>query len=422
MAIVGTGISGLVAAPLLHHDHNLTLFEANSSIGGHTNTIEVDLDGMVYPIDTGFIVFNDWTYPNFITLLDRLNVASQPSTMSFSVRCEHTGLEYNGTTINSLFAQRTNLFRPSFCRMVRDIVRFNREAPALLHEPGDGPTIGQYLQTQRYSDEFIRYYILPMGAAIWSASTETVRACPAHFFVQFFHNHGMLSVDNRPTWRVVKGGSYQYVKALTRPLRDRIRLNSPVRSIVRTAEAVEIASDEWVAIGQVQRRREQFDHVILAVHSDQALSLLKHPTRQEREILGAIPYQENEAVLHTDASLLPTRRLAWASWNYHILKTGKDRVAVTYHMNQLQGIQAPKEFCVTLNRSDDIDPSTIIERITYHHPSFTSAAVAAQQRHHEINGVNRTSYCGAYWSYGFHEDGVKSALAVCRLFDKDLSS
>ncbi len=422
IAIVGSGISGLVAASLLQRDHDITVFEANGYMGGHTNTVEVDWHGVTYPIDTGFIVFNDWTYPNFIRLLNRLGVASEPSSMSFSVKCETTGLEYNGTSLNRLFAQRTNLLRPTFYRMIRDILRFNREAPRLLEQPGEGPSLGAYLDANGYSETFARHYILPMGAAIWSACTDDVRAMPMRFFVQFFHNHGMLSVERRPVWRVISGGSYQYVNALTRPFRDRIRLNSPVHAIVRGANHVEITSDERLRDGQTQRRVESYDHVIVASHSDQALSLLKQPTPLERDILGAMPYQENEAVLHTDHSVLPKRRLAWAAWNYHLLRSGKDRVAVTYHMNQLQNLTAPAEFCVTLNRSDDIDPARIIKRMTYHHPRFTAAAVAAQQRHGEISGVNRTSYCGAYWSYGFHEDGVKSALAVCKPFGKDLTS
>lgn len=414
VAVVGSGISGLVAAYLLHGRHRVTLFEAGNYVGGHTNTIDVEWNGSAYAIDTGFIVFNDWTYPNFIRLLDRLRVASEPSSMSFSVRCDSTGLEYNGTSLNRLFAQRSNLFRPSFWRMIRDILRFNREAPTLLEQVDAGGSLGAYLDRYGYCDEFVRHYIVPMGAAIWSASTDDVRAMPIRFFVQFFHNHGMLSVDRRPVWRVVSGGSHQYVKALTASFRDRIRLRTPVCSIARTADQVEVTSEERLPDGRTQRRTESFDHVILAVHSDQALPLLKQPTAQEREILGAMPYQENEAVLHTDASLLPTRRLAWASWNYHLLRGGKDRVAVTYHMNQLQNVSAPVEFCVTLNRTDAIDPARIIKRIPYHHPRFTSAAVAAQARHAEISGVNRTSYCGAYWGYGFHEDGVNSALAVCK--------
>ena len=421
IAIVGTGISGMVAAHLLHRDHDVTVFEEAHYVGGHSNTVDVTVDGQTYAIDTGFIVFNDWTYPNFMALLNRLGVESQPSDMSFSVKCERTGLEYNGTTLNALVAQRRNLFRPSFHRMVLDILRFNREALELLDREEDGLTLGSYLSANGYSDAFVQYYVLPMGAAIWSAGAESMRSFPARFFVRFFHRHGMLSVNRRPTWRVIRGGSREYVKALIRPFRERIRLNCPVRTVERRSGSVEVVSEERRSDESARRRTEQFDQVVFAVHSDQALAMLKRPSPRERDILGAIGYQENEAVLHTDASLLPNRKSVWASWNYHILSGGKDRVAVTYHMNTLQGLRAPREFCVTLNRSEDIDPAAIIRRITYHHPHFTTASVAAQRRHHEIDGVDRISYCGAYWGYGFHEDGVVSALAVCRRFGKELS-
>ncbi|MEQ1792702.1 MAG: FAD-dependent oxidoreductase [Nitrospira sp.] len=418
IAIVGTGISGMVAAHLLHRDHELTVFEAADYIGGHTNTIDVARDGRTFAIDTGFIVFNDWTYPNFVALLNKLGVESQASEMSFSVMCEQTGLEYNGTSMNTLFAQRRNLFRPSFYRMIRDILRFNREALDLLDQPEPGPSLGSYLTAKGYSREFSEQYIVPMGAAIWSADQATMQEFPARYLVQFFRNHGMLSIDQRPTWRVVRGGSQRYMETLVAPFRDRIQLNAPVESITRQPDSVEIG----VTVHGRQTQLMRFDHVILATHSDQALSTLADPSTTEREILGAIPYQDNEAVLHTDTSLLPRRKLAWAAWNYHLLRNQPDRVVVTYHMNRLQGLTAPHEFCVTLNHTQAIDPRKIIRRITYHHPVYSPAAVAAQKRHGDISGVNRTSYCGAYWGFGFHEDGVKSALAVCRPFGKDLSS
>ncbi len=418
IAIVGTGISGMVAAHLLHRDHELTVFEAADYIGGHTNTLDVAMDGRTFAIDTGFIVFNDWTYPNFIALLNKLGVESQTSDMSFSVKCERTGLEYNGTSLNTLFAQRRNLLRPSFYRMIRDILRFNREALGLLDEPDPGPSLGSYLAANGYSREFIEQYIVPMGAAIWSADHATMQEFPARYLVQFFKNHGMLSVDQRPTWRVVRGGSQRYMETLVAPFRDRIQLNAPVESITRQPDFVEIG----VTVQGRQIQLSRFDHVILATHSDQALAMLVDASPAEREILSAIPYQDNEAVLHTDASLLPRRKLAWAAWNYHLLGNQPDRAAVTYHMNRLQGLAASHEFCVTLNHTQTIDPRKIIRRITYHHPVYSSAAVAAQKRHGDISGVNRTSYCGAYWGFGFHEDGVKSALAVCKMFGKDLSS
>ena len=377
--------------------------------GAHT-TIDVEHQGHTYALDTGFIVFNDWTYPNFIALLDRLQVASQPSDMSFSVRCERTGLEYNGATLNRLFAQRRNLLRPSFYRMIRDILRFNRESLELLDDPGTGPSLGTYLERNRYSQAFIQHYIVPMGGAIWSAGHATMWEFPARYLVQFFKNHGMLSVNQRPTWRVVTGGSQRYVEKLVRPFRDRIRLQFPVESISRGPGWVEVRGRDCGG----SYRTEQFDGVILACHSDQALGLLADPSPLEKDILGAIPYQQNEAVLHTDRSLLPRRRLAWASWNYHLSAVRPDHALVTYHLNQLQGLSASCEFCVTLNHTDTIDPSAILKRLIYHHPRYTPEAIAAQRRHGEINGKNRTFYCGAYWGFGFHEDGITSAMAACR--------
>ncbi|MDZ7622743.1 MAG: FAD-dependent oxidoreductase [Candidatus Competibacteraceae bacterium] len=405
IAIIGTGISGLTAAWHLHREHRLTIFEANDYIGGHTNTVEAEFWGKTYAVDTGFIVYNDWTYPNFIQLLDQLGVASQRTLMSFSVRCERTGLEYNGQDLNTLFAQRFNLFRPSFHRMLRDILRFNREAPALLE--GDGEiSLNDYLREQRYSREFIEQYIIPMAAAIWSAEPGLMGEMPARFFVQFFKNHGLLSVNQRPQWRVIQGGSRNYVGPLTAPFRDRIRLNCPVEWVRRQPNHIQIKTRH----GPVER----FDEVVIATHSDQALRLLADPTPREREILSAIPYQENEAVLHTDTRLLPRRKLAWAAWNYHLAAQPQTRVAVTYNMNILQNLDAPITFCVTLNPSQTIDPARVLYRTTYHHPVFTEAGVRAQARRAEISGVKNTWYCGAYWSYGFHEDGVNSGLAVAR--------
>jgi len=302
--------------------------------------------------------------------------------------------------------------------MIRDILRFNKESLDLLAQPDPGPSLGSYLESNGYSQAFVDHYIVPMGAAIWSASHTMMREFPARYLVQFFKNHGMLSVDERPTWRVIVGGSQRYVEKLTAPFRDRILLNSPVESIGRYPDHVEIRSN-------CQRREDRtmhFDHVVIATHSDQALSLLTDPSPGEQEILGAIRYQENDAVLHADASLLPRRKRAWAAWNYHLLPAQPDRAVVTYHMNRLQSLDAPHEFCVTLNYSARIHPDRILKRIRYHHPVYSPGAVAAQKRHREISGVNRTSYCGAYWGYGFHEDGVKSGPAVCAPFGKDLAS
>jgi predicted NAD/FAD-binding protein len=408
IAVIGSGIAGMVAAYRLCRDHEITVFESGCHIGGHTHTVDVLAEGRPYAVDTGFIVHNDWTYPNFVALLKELEVAWQPSDMSFSVRCETSGLEYNGTSLNSLFAQRLNLIRPSFLRMVADILRFGSSAPALLAIQAADISLGDYLQENGYSRYFIQNYIIPMGAAVWSSRPADMLDFPARFLVEFFANHGFLSVNNRPTWRVVRGGSREYVKRLTAPYAARIRLSTPVASVQRQAHQVSLRLKD----GSV----EHFDQVFIACHSDQALALLSDASPAEREILGAISYQGNEALLHTDTRLMPRRRLAWAAWNYHIPKDPVERVAVTYNMNILQSLQAPVQFMVSLNRADQIDPAKVLGSYTYHHPVFTAAAVAAQKRRHEINGARRTYYCGAYWSYGFHEDGVRSAQASLEEF------
>jgi len=410
VAVIGTGIAGNVAAYHLARNHEVTVFEADNRIGGHTNTLSVEHAGREYAVDTGFIVFNERTYPNFIQLLDELDVGWQDSDMSFSVQDEKTGFEYNGSTINSLFAQRSNLFRPSFYRMIREILRFNKEAPRLL-EPGAPPvSLDEYLASGNYSREFIERYIIPMGAAIWSAKPAVMGKMPARFFIRFFHNHGMLSVNDRPVWRVIRGGSNAYVEKLVAGHRDRIRLNSPVESVRRSRTHVDVK-----VRGQA---RERFDYVFMACHADQALAMLEDPATDEAQVLGKFQYQVNEAVLHTDETLMPRHRRAWAAWNYHIPAGGQERVALTYNMNILQGIAAPVQFCVTLNHGRAIDAEKIIRRIGYSHPVFTQDAVAAQQRHAEINGACRTYYCGAYWRNGFHEDGVVSALNALRHFEE----
>ncbi len=412
IAIIGSGIAGNVAAHHLHREHDITVYEAGSHAGGHTHTHEVEQGGRSYAVDTGFIVFNDWTYPNFIALLDELGVGWQASRMSFSVRDEASGLEYSGTTLNTLFAQRMNLLRPSFLGMVRDILRFSREAPVLLGQLGGELPLGEVLERGGYGRAFVRRYIVPMGAAIWSTSPEAMLRFPARFFIRFLHNHGMLSVNERPVWRVIRGGSTRYVEKLVAPFRDRIRLRAPVEWIRRLPGQVIVKTRDGVA--------ERFDAVFVACHSDQALRLLADPAQSEREVLGTIPYQENEAVLHTDSRLLPRKRLAWAAWNYHVLPEARERVALTYNMKILQGLEAPEPFLVTLNRSDAVDPAKVLRRITYHHPLFTPAGVAAQARQAELNRGRRTYYCGAYWRNGFHEDGVVSALAALAHFREDI--
>ncbi len=416
IAIIGSGIAGNVVAHHLYRHYDITVFESNQHIGGHTHTHSIEWDGESHEIDTGFIVFNNWTYPNFIALLRKLSVDTRPSTMSFSVRNETTGLEYNGTSLNGLFAQRRNIFRPFFLRILKEIVRFNRDAPKLLASKLE-ISLGEYLVAENYGQEFIRNYLIPMAAAIWSARPSQILAVPAHFFVRFFHNHGMLSVDNRPEWRVIAGGSMRYVESLVRPFKDRIRLNTPVESVQRGCNGVVIRARGCDA--------ERYDHVFLACHSDQALKLLADATPVEHQILGAIRYQENEVVLHTDISVLPRNRRAWAAWNYHVLaerqseKEGADagvRATLTYNMNILQNLKSRSTYCVTLNGYDNILAERILKQFTYSHPIYTAAAIAAQLRHHEINSGNRTSFCGAYWGYGFHEDGVLSAIKALEHF------
>jgi len=409
IAIIGSGIAGNTIAHHLHKAHDITVFEANQHIGGHTHTHQIRHEGQDISVDTGFIVFNDRTYPNFIALLDTLGVAWRASSMSFSVRCEDTGLEYNGTTLNSLFAQRMNLFRPSFHRMIRDILRFNQSALELLAE-GSEIRLGDYLQQGGYSQQFIDHYIIPMGSAIWSTDAKQMLQFPARFFVRFFHHHGMLTVNNRPEWRTISGGSASYVEALTRPFRQRIRLNTPVESVHREQNAVIVKASGG--------KEEHFDYVFFACHSDQALQMLRDPSAAETEVLGAIPYQQNTVYLHHDIKLLPKRRLAWAAWNYHVTKPASERVAVTYNMNILQGFKTQQPLLVTLNHTGRIDPAKVIKRIDYMHPVYTLAGAAAQARHAEISGVNRTGFAGAYWRNGFHEDGVVSALEALKHFER----
>jgi predicted NAD/FAD-binding protein len=409
IAIIGSGIAGNVAGFHLHPEHEITMFEAADHIGGHTHTHDIEHEGARVAVDTGFIVCNDRTYPNFLALMARLGVELQPSDMSFSVQTD-TGLEYNGTTLNSLFAQRRNLLRPTFWKMIRDILRFNREAPRLLTWRSDAVSLGEYLDAHGYSREFLEHYILPMGAAIWSAGTNTLREFPARYFVRFFHNHGMLTVDDRPQWLTVRGGSARYAEKLTAGFRDRIRLNTPVESVRRSAAGVFVKP----VGGEAQR----FDRVFFACHSDQALRLLSDASQTERAVLGAIRYQRNEVLLHTDTSVLPRRELAWAAWNYHLVNRATDRVAVTYHMNILQRLTTRTPLLVTLNLSDRIDSRKVIRELSYEHPVFTREAVAAQSRHAEIDGADRAYFCGAYWGFGFHEDGVKSALTALEHFNQ----
>jgi predicted NAD/FAD-binding protein len=406
IAIIGCGISGLTAALLLDHEYDVTCYEANAYLGGHTNTVPVKMAGQTHAVDTGFIVYNDRTYPHFVRLLAALEVPWQPSDMSFGLRCDETGLEYCGSSFNTLFAQRKNFWRPSFWRMLGDILRFNRAAPRLLDHPEENPTLGEFLQAGNYSTSFVKHYIIPMGAAIWSADPRACAAMPAKFFIRFFKQHGLLQIFDRPIWRVIQGGSAVYVHKLAARLRRAPRVNTPIERVERRDGTVLITPKDGVT--------EAFDQVIFATHSDQALRILGDATAAEREILAALPYQTNLAVLHTDEAVMPRARLAWASWNYHRLPNAAGPVAVTYWMNRLQSLTAAQNIFVTLNHTG-IDEHKILRQIPYAHPVFTVAGQAAQARHAEISGVAfRTHYCGAYWRNGFHEDGVVSAIAVAR--------
>jgi len=417
IAIVGAGVSGLVAAHMLRRDHEIVVYEAGAYAGGHTNTIRVETEHAVHHVDTGFIVMNDRNYPNFTKLLDGLSVARQPTHMSFSVKGEEEDFEYCGTPLG-VFCQPSNLLSARFQRMLVDLLRFNRSLRRLLAEERAGDStreesLGEFLARGRFSSTFIERLIVPQASAVWSADPRQMNSFPVRFLAEFFSNHGMLGFHDRPQWETVRGGSARYVDALTAPFRERIRLATPVRSITRAAEHVEIHAE-----GAEPKR---FDQVVIATHSDQALALLGDPTERERELLGATPYQRNEAVLHTDSSLLPRRSRARAAWNFHLLREPKPLSTVTYYMNHLQRLRADRDFCVTLNRTEAIDPAKIIRTIDYSHPVYTAAGVAAQARHGEISGFStRTHYCGAYWGWGFHEDGVRSALAACEPFGVSL--
>jgi len=412
VAIIGTGIAGLGAAHRLHPHHEVTLFEASGYVGGHTATVNVEACGGTWAVDTGFIVFNEWTYPNFVALMRELGVAWQPSNMSFSLRCERSGLEYNGTSLDTVFAQRRNLLRPSFLRMLTEILRFNATAAAAVQSDDHSLTLEEFLRRHHYSQQFIDLYVIPMGRAIWSASAAAMMAFPARFFVDFFGRHGFLSVNNRPTWLAICGGSRSYVHRLSAPFRQRIRLNTKVTGVHRNAGQVALRT----ASGHV----EHFDHVILACHADQALAMLDDPTPQEQELLRAFPYQENDVLLHTDSRLLPVTPRARAAWNYHLLAEEQDRVAITYDMNRLMSLTAPTRFLVTINRNEAVDPRSVLRSFTYHHPVYTPGAVRAQQRRAEISGVNRTSYAGAYWGAGFHEDGLVSGYHAAADLEKQV--
>ncbi len=413
IAIIGTGISGLTCGYYLHKDHSVTLYEANNYIGGHTATVDVEVNNKHYAVDTGFIVYNDKTYPNFIRLMDEIGIEGTPTQMSFSVRNDAIGLEYNGHTISTLFAQRKNLLNMKFYRFIGEILRFNYLAKKANGSAVQEQTLGDFLQRHNFSQYFCKNYILPMGAAIWSSTLADMRSFPLRFFIQFFLNHGLLDITNRPQWRVIKGGSREYIEPLTRGFKENIKLNSAVEKVQRIGPAVLVTSN-----GETQK----YDAVIFACHSDQALKLLADPTMYESEILSAMQYQSNQVTLHTDTSLLPKQKQAWASWNYLLgdnqasanTEQESQKPRLTYNMNILQHIQSDTTFCVSLNSEQAIREEKILKQFSYDHPVFTTQALSAQQRRREISGRNNTCFCGAYWHNGFHEDGVKSALEAVK--------
>ncbi|NDV92134.1 NAD(P)-binding protein [Alteromonas sp. 345S023] len=417
IAIIGTGISGLTSAYLLNQTQDITVYEANDYIGGHTATKRINDGQETHNIDTGFIVFNNWTYPNFIKLMDKLNVAYQPTEMSFSVASKKANIEYNGNNLNSLFAQRRNLMRPRFWRIIADILTFNKACKTMVAEKRETNhlTLGDIIEELNLSEDFSRYYILPMCAAIWSASLAQTRQFPLTFFLQFFNNHGLLNVSDRPQWFTIKGGSNQYIAPLIASFKDKIKLSCPVLSVSRT--------DQGWRLKDSLNSESYYDEVVFACHSDQALAMLDTPTPQQQQILGAIPFSKNDVALHKDTRQLPKRKLAWASWNYRLKDEGNEEerpATVTYNMNILQRLIATNEYCVTLNNTDEIDASAILGRYSYEHPQYSAAMVAAQQRRGEICGIDGLHFCGAYWYNGFHEDGVRSALEVCERFGAKL--
>lgn len=401
VAVVGSGIAGLSSAWLLSREHEVVLFEAEARLGGHTHTHEVEQSGRRYRVDSGFIVHNSHNYPLLTRMFDELGVASKDTTMSFGAQVEATGLEYNATNLDSLFCQRRNLLSPSFLRMVREILRFYREAGALLEEPGPGPSLGGYLETNRYSALFRDAHLVPMASALWSSPSATILDFPAKYLVRFMDHHRMLQVDGRPQWRVVQSGSSSYIDAMKARWRVDVRLACPVQRIHR--------DDAGVTVKHIAGE-DRFDAIVIATHSDQALALLGDADALEREVLGALPYQRNEVVLHTDRRILPTRRKAWAAWNAFVPAEPGAECSVSYCMNLLQGFDSPEPFVVTLNRTAAIDPAKIIATMQYQHPVYTHASVAAQSRAGEINGRRHTWFAGAYWGFGFHEDGMRAGV------------
>ena len=410
IAVVGSGISGLTAAWLLSRRHDVVLYEANDYLGGHTDTHEVFVEGQSLRIDTGFIVHNPQHYPLLTRLFKTLGVQTQATTMSFSVQDARSGLEYNATRLDTLFCQRRNLWSPRFWRMLRDLSRFYREAPRLLQLDEAGPPLGEYLKAHHYSDAFRDLHLIPMASALWSSPPAEILAFPAKYLVQFMANHQMLNLGTRPSWSVVQGGSRTYVDAMTANWRVRTRLATPVVGVSRDARGVYLRTATGV---------EEFDHLVLACHSDQALELLDEPTSAEREVLGAIAYQSNEMLLHTDEKIMPAHKKAWAAWNVFLPAVPSAACTVSYCMNLLQGLDVTTPLIVSLNRGAEVDPACVLLRRTYHHPVYTQQTLEAQRRKKELQGVRRTWFAGAYWGWGFHEDGIRSGVEVAAALGVD---
>jgi predicted NAD/FAD-binding protein len=409
VAVIGSGISGLASAYYLSRRHEVYLFESESRLGGHTHTVTVDSPGGPLPIDTGFIVHNDRTYPNFIRLLAELKIPRVDSDMSFAVSCRKTGYEYSSRGLRGYFAQGRNLLRPY--RLYRELRRFNRDAVKLLALPaGQESKLGDYLDEQKYSDEFREFYLFPMAAAVWSCAPSAVREFPAAMLVRFFENHGMLTISDHPQWKTIPGGCSRYIAPITAPFQKRIFGNAKIRAVSRDPQGVTLQFRD-------ARPEMRFDHVVFATNGDRVLPLIENPSDAEREVLQNFRTSRNDVTLHTDSTLLPRRKAAQASWNYllHLdARNGHSPVTMTYHMNRLQPLPAGENYCVTLNATSRIQPDKILRRLVYHHPIYTLEALRAQQRWAQISGTHRLHFAGAYWFYGFHEDGVNSALRVAR--------
>ena len=406
IAIVGSGISGNSLAYTLSKEHDITLFEKNNRLGGHSHTHEIISQGKKINVDTGFIVFNKKTYPLFTKLLDELNVHYEKSDMSFSVFSKDRNFEYNGTTLNTLFSQRKNIFNYKFIKMIYEIIKFNKVALTLLSAKTE-ISLETFLRQNNFSDYFCKNYILPMGSAIWSSNINSMLKFPAVFFVKFFNNHGMLNINDRPQWLTVTNGSKEYVEKLTASIKKNIRLNCPVKAVKRNKDSVEIKSSDGTEI---------FDYIFFACHSDEALKLIIDPSTQEKEVLSSIPYSKNEVTLHTDESIMPNNKLTWAAWNYNIDSTNDMPIALTYNMNILQNLKTQQTILVTLNDNGNINPEKVLKKINYDHPLFSLRSVEAQKNYGIISGVNRTGYAGAYWGNGFHEDGISSAYNAIKFF------